>query len=98
MAHPNLIVSISNQKSLDHYLTLTQFNKYTESDLLQLGKPLLKNIAEFGAGFTHSKRPISGSCIELIGAYCPSIVPFESELSRMIASKTEKTKHGSGGI
>jgi hypothetical protein len=61
-------------------------------DLVQLDKPLLKNIDEFGAGFTHSSRPISDSRVELIGTYCPSIVPFEPELSRMMASKTEKTK------
>jgi hypothetical protein len=58
-------------------------------DLVQLDKPLLKNIDEFGAGFIHSTRPISDSRIELIGTYCLRIVPFEPELSRMIASKTE---------
>jgi hypothetical protein len=61
-------------------------------DLVQLDKALLKNIDEFGAGFIHSTRPISDSHIELIGTYCPSIVPFGPELSRMIAFKIEKTK------
>lgn len=62
-------------------------------DLIQLDKPLHKDIAEFGAGFIQSTRIISDSRTELIDTYCLGIVPFEPGLSRMLeASKMEKIK------